>query len=41
MAEPLGEAFTRIAGEHPDRPAVTDDDESVTYAELELSLIHI
>jgi bile acid-coenzyme A ligase len=35
MAEPLGQAFTRIAGEHPDRPAVTDDDETVTFAQLE------
>ena len=24
MLEPLGEAFTRIAAEHPDRPAVTE-----------------
>lgn len=35
MAESLGQAFTRIAGEHPARPAVTDDDETVTFAELE------
>ena len=33
--ETLGAAFTRLAREHPDRPAVTDDDESVTFAELE------
>ncbi|MHC1562370.1 AMP-binding protein [Actinomycetospora sp. C-140] len=35
MPEPLGEAFTRIAAEHPDRPAVTDDGARWTFAELE------
>ncbi|GAA4771880.1 AMP-binding protein [Actinomycetospora chlora] len=35
MPEPLGAAFTRIAAEHPDRPAVTDDAASWTFAQLE------
>lgn len=33
--EPLGEAFTRMARERPDRPVVTDDDTTWTAAELE------
>ncbi|GAA4865306.1 AMP-binding protein [Actinomycetospora straminea] len=33
--EPLGEAFTRLARERPDRPAVTDDTATWTRAQLE------
>lgn len=33
--DPLGVAFTRLAEDHPDRPAVTDDDATLTFAELE------
>ena len=35
MPEPLGEAFTRLAAAHPDRPAVTDDVSGWTFAQLE------
>ena len=35
MPEPLGEAFTRLAAAHPERPAVTDDASSWTFAQLE------
>lgn len=35
MPEPLGETASRIAAEHPDRPAVTDDTQTWTFAELE------
>ncbi|MEJ2862252.1 AMP-binding protein [Actinomycetospora flava] len=33
--ESLGAAFTRMAREHPDRPAVTDDDSTWSRADLE------
>jgi bile acid-coenzyme A ligase len=35
MGEPLGVTVTRLAAEHPDRPAVTDDAGSSTFAQLE------
>src|SRR4051812_24765422 len=35
MAEPLGQAFTRIAAEHAERPAVTDDTTTWSFADLE------
>jgi len=35
MAEPLGEAFTRLAAAHPARSSVTDDAATWTFAQLE------